>query len=64
MRSSISLIVVLTFLSMAGCGSETPTVPTDQNEMQAYLDEHPEMIVTDEELNAEPEPGLEDDMAE
>lgn len=43
-----------------GCGSEAPTVPMDQNEMQAYIDEHPEMNITDEELNSQPEPGEEE----
>ncbi|MCM2372613.1 hypothetical protein [Aporhodopirellula aestuarii] len=53
MRSSISLIVVFVVLSVTGCGSEEPTVPVERDEMKAYLEEHPEMVISDEELNAQ-----------
>ncbi|TWT75251.1 hypothetical protein [Allorhodopirellula solitaria] len=54
---SLPLLFLTACLAVSGCGSDTPTVPTDQSEMEAYLEEHPELVISDEELNSEPESG-------
>ncbi|WP_372720872.1 hypothetical protein [Novipirellula sp.] len=56
----LTLLSLPACFAMVGCGSDAPTVPTDQDEMQAYIDEHPELNISDEELNAEPPPEEEE----
>ncbi|GAA4462182.1 hypothetical protein [Novipirellula rosea] len=56
----LTLLSLTACFVMVGCGSDAPTVPTDQDEMQAYIDEHPELNISDEELNAEPAPEEEE----
>ncbi|EMI21670.1 secreted protein [Rhodopirellula maiorica SM1] len=50
----LRLLPLIACVAIVGCGSDAPTVPTDQDEMQAYIDAHPELNISDEELNAEP----------
>ncbi|GAA5508393.1 hypothetical protein [Novipirellula caenicola] len=50
----LSLLSLTACCAMVGCGEDTATVPTDRDEMQAYIDAHPELNISDEELNAEP----------
>ncbi len=54
------LLSLTACFTMVGCGSDAPTVPTNQDEMQAYIDEHPELNISEEELNAEPVPEEEE----
>ncbi|MBB3208153.1 hypothetical protein FHS27_003980 [Rhodopirellula rubra] len=61
MRSSIFLSTVFALVFIAGCEPAEPAVPVERDEMRAYLDEHPEMVISDEELNKQPV-GRADDM--
>ncbi|EMI52027.1 hypothetical protein [Rhodopirellula sallentina] len=54
MRIQIALSLATVVLLSAGCEAEKPSVPFERSEMSAYLDEHPELVISDEELNAQP----------
>ncbi|QDT11468.1 hypothetical protein [Planctomycetes bacterium K23_9] len=56
MQNFIPLAIAMAF-SITGCGPDVASVPTDSSAMQSYIDQHPEMNITDEQLNSQPEPG-------
>ncbi|QEF98548.1 hypothetical protein Mal15_26000 [Stieleria maiorica] len=58
MPRNLILSSLLLFLACVfGCSKDTPTVSTDSNEIEAFLAENPELNISMEELDAQPEPG-------
>ncbi len=58
MSSTIKLLSVLVCACcIFGCSEKAPTVSTNSNEIEAFLAENPELDISMEELDAQPEPG-------
>ncbi len=58
MSPTIKLLsVLLCVCCVFGCSEKAPTVSTNSNEIEAFLAENPELDISMEELDAQPEPG-------
>ncbi|WP_286177973.1 hypothetical protein [Stieleria mannarensis] len=58
MQRNLTLSSLLLCLACVfGCSKDTPTVSTDSNEIEAFLAENPELNISMEELDAQPETG-------
>ncbi|WP_442508251.1 hypothetical protein SH528x_007212 [Novipirellula sp. SH528] len=47
-------VLSITFLTLLGCGTSETTQSTNTDEMKAYLEEHPELVIDMEDLDETP----------